>query len=47
MFYLSVAPEFFETIALNIKESGLDKTDGWKRLMIENRLGTTLHLLVS
>ncbi len=25
MFYLSVAPEFFETIALNIKESGLDK----------------------
>ncbi|MDG0962192.1 glucose-6-phosphate dehydrogenase, partial [Bacillus paranthracis] len=42
MFYLSVAPEFFETIALNIKESGLDKTDGWKRLMIEKPFGHDL-----
>ena len=43
MFYLSVAPEFFETIALNIKESGLDKTDGWKRLMIEKPFGHDLQ----
>ncbi|MBE5106089.1 glucose-6-phosphate dehydrogenase [Bacillus thuringiensis] len=42
MFYLSVAPDFFETIALNIKESGLDRTDGWKRLMIEKPFGHDL-----
>ncbi|TKI80638.1 glucose-6-phosphate dehydrogenase, partial [Bacillus wiedmannii] len=42
MFYLSVTPDFFETIALNIKESGLDKTDGWKRLMIEKPFGHDL-----
>lgn len=43
MFYLSVAPEFFEAIALNIKESGLDRTDGWKRLMIEKPFGHDLE----
>jgi len=35
MFYLSVAPDFFDLIALNIQESGLGSTKGWKRLIIE------------
>ena len=42
MFYLSVAPEFFDTIALNIKNSGLGQTDGWKRLIIEKPFGHDL-----
>jgi glucose-6-phosphate 1-dehydrogenase len=43
MFYLSVAPEFFETIALNIKKSGLGETVGWKRLIIEKPFGHDLQ----
>ncbi|SDM64164.1 glucose-6-phosphate dehydrogenase [Bacillus sp. OK048] len=43
MFYLSVAPEFFDTIALNIKNSGLGQTDGWKRLIIEKPFGHDLQ----
>ncbi|CAM4397912.1 glucose-6-phosphate 1-dehydrogenase [Paenibacillus endophyticus] len=43
MFYLSVGPEFFETIATNIKESGLGATSGWKRLMIEKPFGHDLQ----
>lgn len=39
MFYLSVAPEFFEVIAANIKESGLGSAKGWKRLIIEKPFG--------
>lgn len=42
MFYLSVAPEFFEVIALNIKESGLGNVRGWKRLIIEKPFGHDL-----
>lgn len=42
MFYLSVAPEFFEIIAANIKESGLSSTEGWKRLIIEKPFGHDL-----
>ncbi|XJZ28851.1 glucose-6-phosphate dehydrogenase [Bacillota bacterium Lsc_1132] len=42
MFYLSVAPEFFDVIALNIKESGLGNTKGWKRLIIEKPFGHDL-----
>ncbi|MBT2757902.1 glucose-6-phosphate dehydrogenase [Mesobacillus foraminis] len=42
MFYLSVAPEFFDTIALNTKESGLGQTSGWKRLIIEKPFGHDL-----
>ncbi|MEH7254751.1 glucose-6-phosphate dehydrogenase [Neobacillus niacini] len=42
MFYLSVAPEFFDTIALNIKNSGLGQTNGWKRLIIEKPFGHDL-----
>jgi glucose-6-phosphate 1-dehydrogenase len=35
MFYLSVVPEVFDVIALNIKESGLWTTKGLNRLIIE------------
>ncbi|MCY9665703.1 glucose-6-phosphate dehydrogenase [Paenibacillus alginolyticus] len=42
MFYLSVAPEFFQTIAANIKESGLATAIGWKRLIIEKPFGKDL-----
>lgn len=39
MFYFLVVFEFFEMIVLNIKESGFDKIDGWKCLMIEKLFG--------
>lgn len=42
LFYLSVAPEFFDVIALNIKDSGLGETRGWKRLIIEKPFGHDL-----
>lgn len=42
LFYLSVAPEFFDVIASNIKESGLGTTKGWKRLIIEKPFGHDL-----
>ncbi|NQX58020.1 glucose-6-phosphate dehydrogenase [Paenibacillus qinlingensis] len=42
MFYLSVGPEFFETIATNIHESGLGSANGWKRLVIEKPFGHDL-----
>lgn len=42
LFYMSVAPEFFEIIAINIKESGLGSTSGWKRLIIEKPFGHDL-----
>lgn len=44
LFYLSVAPEFFDVIASNIKESGVGTTNGWKRLIIEKSFG---HNMVS
>jgi glucose-6-phosphate 1-dehydrogenase len=43
MFYLSVSPEFFDTIALNINNSGLGNTSGWKRLIIEKPFGHDLQ----
>ncbi|NIK76837.1 glucose-6-phosphate 1-dehydrogenase [Paenibacillus castaneae] len=43
MFYLSVGPEFFETITANIHESGLGSADGWKRLVIEKPFGHDLQ----
>ncbi|MED4600408.1 glucose-6-phosphate dehydrogenase [Paenibacillus validus] len=43
MFYLSVAPEFFDVIASRIKESGLGETKGWKRLIIEKPFGHDLQ----
>ncbi|GIO12334.1 glucose-6-phosphate 1-dehydrogenase [Cohnella xylanilytica] len=42
LFYLSVGPEYFETIAANIQSSGLGSADGWKRLVIEKPFGHDL-----
>ncbi|WP_270165408.1 glucose-6-phosphate dehydrogenase [Paenibacillus sp. SYP-B4298] len=43
LFYLSVGPEFFGTIAANIQESGLGSAAGWKRLVIEKPFGHDLQ----
>ncbi|GIO24017.1 glucose-6-phosphate dehydrogenase [Oceanobacillus sp. J11TS1] len=43
LFYLSVAPELFEIIAWNIKESQLGNVSGWKRLIIEKPFGHDLQ----
>jgi glucose-6-phosphate 1-dehydrogenase len=43
LFYLSVGPDFFETIAANIQESGLGSANGWKRLVIEKPFGHDLQ----
>jgi len=42
LFYLSVGPEYFETIAANVQESGLGDAAGWKRLVIEKPFGYDL-----
>ncbi|MCC3374271.1 glucose-6-phosphate dehydrogenase [Cohnella sp. REN36] len=42
MFYLSVGPEYFETIADHIRGSGLGRVNGWKRLVIEKPFGHDL-----
>ncbi|PLR80224.1 glucose-6-phosphate dehydrogenase [Bacillus sp. V33-4] len=42
LFYLSVAPEFFDVIVSNIKASGLQAIKGWKRLIIEKPFGHDL-----
>ncbi|WP_456277379.1 glucose-6-phosphate dehydrogenase [Bacillus sp. AK128] len=42
IFYLAMAPEFFGTIASNLKSEGLTKTEGWKRLVIEKPFGRNL-----
>ncbi|WP_136608086.1 glucose-6-phosphate dehydrogenase [Paenibacillus dokdonensis] len=42
LFYLSVAPNFFGTIASQIEESGLGSAAGWKRLVIEKPFGHDL-----
>jgi glucose-6-phosphate 1-dehydrogenase len=42
IFYLAMAPEFFGTIASNLKSEGLTQTPGWKRLVIEKPFGRDL-----
>ncbi|WP_439741606.1 glucose-6-phosphate dehydrogenase [Bacillus pseudomycoides] len=39
MFYLAMAPDFFGTIATNLKSEGLTSTEGWIRLVIEKPFG--------
>jgi glucose-6-phosphate 1-dehydrogenase len=39
IFYLSMAPEFFGTIASHLKTDGLTDTKGYKRLIIEKPFG--------
>ncbi|WP_243290162.1 glucose-6-phosphate dehydrogenase [Bacillus sp. FJAT-47783] len=42
IFYLAMAPEFFGTIANNLKNFGLKDTAGWTRLVIEKPFGHDL-----
>ena len=43
LYYLAVAPEFFEGIIRNLKNNGMvDKATGWKRVMIEKPFGSSL-----
>lgn len=42
LFYLSVGPEYFETIAWNVRDSGLGSAGGWKRLVVEKPFGKDL-----
>ncbi len=43
LYYLAVAPVYFETIALNLKENGMAVNKGtWQRLMIEKPFGRDL-----
>jgi glucose-6-phosphate 1-dehydrogenase len=42
IFYLAMAPEFFGTIAQNLKKEGLTATNGWSRLVIEKPFGHDL-----
>lgn len=39
LFYMSMAPQFFGTIALNLKKQGLLTDDGFNRLVIEKPFG--------
>lgn len=43
IFYLAMAPEFFGTIALHLKEDGLTDVPGFKRLVIEKPFGHDLE----
>ncbi|MDQ0157454.1 glucose-6-phosphate 1-dehydrogenase [Robertmurraya andreesenii] len=43
IFYLAMAPEFFGTIALHLKEDGLTDVKGYKRLVIEKPFGHDLE----
>lgn len=42
IFYLALAPEHFGTVTLRLKDSGLTKVSGWKRLVIEKPFGRDL-----
>jgi len=43
IFYLALAPEFFSTVTLNLKQAKLTNVDGWKRLIIEKPFGKDLE----
>ena len=43
IFYLAMAPEFFGTIAIHLKDDGLTDVQGFKRLVIEKPFGHDLE----
>lgn len=43
IFYLAMAPEFFGSIAIRLKEDGLTDVKGYKRLVIEKPFGHNLE----
>ncbi|SUI98432.1 Glucose-6-phosphate 1-dehydrogenase [Sporosarcina pasteurii] len=42
LFYLAVDPNLVEVITENLHASGLNQTDGWRRLVVEKPFGTDL-----
>lgn len=42
LFYLSVAPSLIDVITSNLNTSGITKTSGWKRLIVEKPFGSDL-----
>ncbi len=42
IFYLSMAPDLFEQVALYLKEYGVTQNSGWRRLIIEKPFGHDL-----
>lgn len=44
LYYLAVAPEFFEKIIINLKNNGMvNRAFGWQRIMIEKPFGSSLE----
>ena len=39
LFYLAIAPDLYGTVSSHLKESGLTRTNGWKRIIIEKPIG--------
>ena len=42
LFYLSVAPQLVEVITSNLNKNGINRTKGWRRLIVEKPFGTDL-----
>ncbi|KYG34826.1 glucose-6-phosphate dehydrogenase [Alkalihalobacillus trypoxylicola] len=42
IYYMAMAPEFFGTIAIQLKNEGVTQSDGWNRLVIEKPFGHDL-----
>jgi len=42
LYYLATAPDQFETVADQLKQAGLNKGEGWQRLVIEKPFGVDL-----
>jgi glucose-6-phosphate 1-dehydrogenase len=42
LFYLSVAPNLVDVITSNLNSSGISRTKGWKRLIVEKPFGSDL-----
>jgi glucose-6-phosphate 1-dehydrogenase len=43
LFYLSVAPQLVEGITSNLNKNGINRTKGWRRLVVEKPFGTDLE----
>ncbi|WP_172372886.1 glucose-6-phosphate dehydrogenase [Sporosarcina jiandibaonis] len=42
LFYLSVAPQLVEVITSNLNKNGINRTKGWRRLVVEKPFGSDL-----
>lgn len=43
LFYLAIAPEYYATVAANLGAAGLNKSDGFTRIIVEKPFGTDLE----